>query len=480
MAEQSLKEKTLSGVIWSAINRFAQQGLAFVFNILIARQLMPSDYGVLAMLGIFLAVAQTFIDSGFANALIRKKDRTEDDYNTVFYFNVAISLVCYILLFIGAPFIARFYDQPILTSITRIIGFTLVINALGAIQGVELTIRVDFKTKAILSLANSVISGIISLILAYSGYGVWALVWQQFASSVLGASFLWMAVRWVPRLSFSWQSFRNLFSYGSKLLLSGLLNTVYSNLTTIIVGKVYTSSDLGEYSKASSLASFPASTATSIMQSVTFPVLASIQDEKERLRSCYERFINLSAYVVFPVMIGLAALAKPVTVVLLKEQWLGMVPFLQVLCIASMWYPVHAINLNLLQVLGRSDYFLRLEIWKKILGLIILVVTVPLGVMPICIGQVISSLISLFINTYYTERLIGYGFFEQMRNLLHIFVHSVVMGVLVFAVIQTISGYILQLVVGVATGMLYYLTGAQLLRFPEQKELFSMLLEKIR
>jgi len=479
MAEQSLKSKTFSGVVWSAVNRFAQQGIAFVFNILIARKLMPSDYGAIAMLGIFLALSYTFINSGFANALIRKKDRTENDYNTVFYFNVVISIVCYLILFFSAPAIARFYNLPILTSITRVVALTLLIDAFTAIQTTELTIRIDFKTKARVSVISSLLAGLISLYLAGNGLGVWALVWQQIASSTFGLIFYWFSVKWRPKLIFSWKSFKDMFSYGSKLLASSLLSTIYSNLSTIIVGKVYTSGDLGEYSKAQSFAGFPSSAITSIMQSVTFPVLASIQDQKERLERYYKQFINLSAFVIFPVMIGLAAVARPLITLLLKEQWLGMVPYLQIICLGSMWYPVHAINLNLLQVLGRSDYFLKLEIWKKAIGLVILIVTVPIGIIPMCIGQVVSSLIALFINTYYTKRLIGYGFWDQMKNLTHILLHSLVMGAIVLVIVRVLDGVWLQLICGVLAGIAYYFVGSYLFKFPELNELLTIAKEQI-
>lgn len=480
MAGESLKNKTLSGIIWSAVNRFAQQGLAFVFNILIARQLMPSDYGVIAMLAIFLDVSRAFIDSGFANALIRYKERTEKDYNTVFYFNVAISVAVYALLFFAAPFISRFYDQPLLTKVTRIVGLTLIITAIGAIQSTVMTIRIDFKLRAKISIVGSFIAGSISLLMAYRGYGLWALVWQQIINCSMGTILCWLWVRWRPQLVFSWTSFRNLFSYGSKILLSGLLNTVYNNLSTLIVGKVYSSSDLGEYSKARSLSQFPSSTITSVMQSVTFPVLSSIQDQQERLAKYYKQFINLSSYVIFPIMVGLAAEAEPLVNILLTDKWSGMVPLLQICCFAFMWHPVHAINLNLLQVLGRSDYFLKLEVWKKALGLCVLLATVPFGIVAICLGQVLMSVVSLFINTYYTKKLIGYGFSEQMRNLFHILVHSLIMGALAYMSSRLMDSHIAQLLVGVTVGALYYFCGAYMLKFPEQKELIGIIREKLK
>ncbi len=280
---------------------------------------------------------------------------------------------------------------------------------------------------------------------------------------------------------FSYKSFKAMFSYGSKILASNLLNAAYTNISVIVVGKVYSSSDLGEFSKANSLSGFPSSTVTGILNSVTFPVLASIQDQKERLRYYYEQFINISVYVVFPIMIGLAAVAKPLVMVLLKEQWIGIVPLFQILCLSSMWNPVQSINLNLLQVLGRSDYFLKLEVYKKIVGLGILMITIPLGIIPMCIGMVVSSLISLFINTYYTKRLIGFGIWDQLRGILHILIHTMVMGAIVSSVVHIVPGTdLIRLIAGVCIGVLYYVSGAHFLRFPEQKEVMSIIADKIR
>lgn len=279
MEKESLKKKTVNGVIWSAIDRFSTQGIQFVFSILIARLLMPSDYGVIAMLGIFLAVSNTFIDSGFGTALVQKANRTETDFSTVFYFNIVVAIIFYALLWLASPYIASFYNIPMLKDVTRVVALTLVFSALGGIQNAKLSIAINFKTRAIISLTSALSTGFMGLYLAYRGYGAWALVFQMVFSSLLNTILLWCFVRWMPSLVFSWQSFRQLFSFGSKLLASALLDTIYNNVYTLVIGKVYSSSSLGLYSRASGLAQYPSSNITGVLQSVTFPVLCSIQND---------------------------------------------------------------------------------------------------------------------------------------------------------------------------------------------------------
>lgn len=471
----SLKEKTVKGVFWSSVDRFSSQGIQFIFSILIARLLLPSDYGTVAMLNIFLAISQTFIDSGFGTALIRKIDRTEEDFSTVFYFNIAAALAFYGILWFTAPYIADFYDIPLLKDITRVVALTLVFGSFSGIQSAKLSIAIDFRSRAIISITVTLVTGALGLWMAYSGYGVWALVMQSVVSSLLRTILLWAFVSWMPKLVFSWKSFKELFSFGSKLLASGLLDTAYNNIYTLVIGKVFSSSALGVYSRADSLAQYPSSNITSVLQGVTFPVLSSIQNEPERLTSAYKKFIRLSAFVVFPLMIGLSAVADPLIRLVLTDKWEGAIYLLQIICFSMMWYPVHAINLNLLQVEGRSDYFLKLEIIKKIQGVIVLCITIPLGLVTMCYGRVVSSVLCLVYNTYYTKKLIDYGFASQMKDLLPILAHSLVMGVIVWMIVLFLPSLWLQLVVGVIAGAAYYLVGAYIMRFDELNELLSLL-----
>lgn len=478
MEKESLKKKTVNGVIWSAIDRFSTQGIQFVFSILIARLLMPSDYGVIAMLGIFLAVSNTFVDSGFGAALVQKANRTETDFSTVFYFNIVVAIIFYALLWLASPYIASFYNIPMLKDVTRVVALTLIFSALGGIQGAKLSIAINFKTRAIISLISALSTGCLGLYLAYSGYGAWALVFQTVFSSLLNTILLWCFVRWMPSLVFSWQSFRQLFSFGSKLLASALLDTIYNNVYTLIIGKVYSSSSLGLYSRASGLAQYPSSNITGVLQSVTFPVLCSIQNDEERLADAYKRFIRMSAFVVFPLMIGLASVAEPFIRVVLTDKWEGTIYLLQIVCFSMMWYPIHAINLNILQVKGRSDYFLKLEIIKKIQGVCILCITVPISIVAMCYGSIASSLLSLVWNTYYTKRLIGYGFFSQIKDLLPIIIHSLLMGGIVLLVTHFIEVMWIKLFAGILAGGIYYILGAYIMHFDELKEVLAIIKRK--
>lgn len=474
----SLKEKTVKGVVWSSINRFSSQGISFVFSMLIARMLMPSDYGVVAMLGIFMAVSGCFVDSGFGTALVRKLDRTETDFSTVFYFNIVVALFFYGLLWLASPYIAAFYDLPILEDVTKVVGLNLIIGALGGIQNAKLSIAIDFKSRAKISIITTLFTGIVGLYLAYKGYGVWALVFQGLSSNILGTLLLWMYVKWRPKWLFSWKSFRELFSFGSKMLASGLLDTIYNNIYTIVIGKCFNSTALGVYSRADGLAQFPSSNITGVIQGVTFPVLSSIQNDEERLAVGYKKLLRLSAFIIFPLMVGLAAVADPFIRLVLTDKWEGTIYYLQILCFALMWYPIHAINLNLLIVKGHSDYFLKLEIYKKIMGITMLYITYPFGLVTMCYGRILGNIIGVALNTYYTNKLIGYGFFSQMKDMFHILIHSVVMGAIAFGVVCILPNLWLKLIVGILVGMAYYIAGAYLMKFEEMQELLLILKRK--
>ena len=473
--EQSLKDKTVKGVVWSSIDRFSTQGISFVFSILIARLLLPSDYGVIAMLGIFMAVSQCFIDSGFGTALIRKNDRTETDYCTVFYFNIVVACFFYGLLWLASPYIALFYDMPLLETVTKVVGLNLIVGSLSGIQSAQLSIAIDFKSRAKISVVTTLFTGVVGLWLAYSGYGVWALVFQGLSSNILRTLLLWVYVKWRPQWVFSWKSFREMFSFGSKMLASGLLDTIYNNIYTIVIGKCFNSAALGVYSRADGLAQFPSSNITGVLQAVTFPVLSSIQNDEERLAVGYKKLLRLSAFVIFPAMVGLAAVADPFIRLALTDKWEGAIRFLQIICFSMMWYPIHAINLNLLTATGRSDYFLKLEVIKKVQGVIVLAVTVPMGLVAMCYGRIVSSLISLVWNTYYTKKIIGYGYVQQMKDLTHIIIHSLIMFGVVFAITQWLPSLWLQLVIGIVVGVAYYVIGAYLMKFDELKEVMSIL-----
>lgn len=478
MSEQTLKQATTKGLFWSSVERFSNQGVQFVFSIILARLLSPSDYGIIAMVTIFFAVAQSFVDSGFSNALVRKTDRVEEDLSTCFYFNIGVGIIAYIVLFLIAPLVANFYNQPILSPIIRITGLEVMLNSLCIVQQALFTIKIDFKSQAKITLSATVISGIVGILLAYQGYGIWALVWQGVASSIVRMGLLWLMSKWRPRTGFSKSSFNYLFGYGSKLLASGLLDTIYNNIYPIVIGKFYNPAQLGNYSRALGWAQLPSANITSILQRVTFPVLSAIQDDTLRLQNSYRRLLKLSAFIVFPLMMGLAAIASPLIRVILTAKWDGCVLYLQILCFALMLYPIHAINLNLLQVKGRSDLFLRLEIIKKIIGVVILIITIPLGITAMCLGMVFSSIICLIVNTYYTSRFIDVGLLTQLKDLRIILINSLVMGGGIYILTSFIDIEGLKLVMGIVIGFLLYFIGSFYFSKAELQEVISLIKKK--
>lgn len=474
----SLKSKTAKGLIWSCIERFSTQGIQFLIMIIMARLLAPKDYGLIGMVTIFLAVSQSLIDSGFSQALIRKQNRTDVDNSTVFYFNIVVSSTLYIILYTCAPLVAEFYNQTELTSVMRVICLGVIINSFAVVQRALFTIKIDFKTQAKASLTAAIFSGCLGIFLAYKNFGVWALVTQQLINLTTNMTLLWFFSRWRPKAVFSWQSFRELFSFGSKLLASGLIDTIYKNIYPLVIGKLFNASSLGHYTRAHQFSEFPSSNVTGIIQRVTYPVLCGIQDDMQRLEEIYRKILKLSAFVVFPLMIGLAAVAKPFVNIILGSQWEFCGQLLQILCFAMMWYPIHAINLNLLQVKGRSDLFLRLEIIKKILGISVLCITAPLGLVYMCYGQIFNSLVALVINTYYTGKLIKVGFLKQIRDLLPTIALSLTMFTAIWTMNRFLESNNLQLIIGVIAGVIIYFLGSYFFRFTELNFLFSLIKRK--
>lgn len=478
MAE-SLKKKTVKGTIWSSIERFSVQAIQFIVMIFMARILTPAEYGIVGMVTIFIAVSQSLIDSGFSQALIRKQDRTQLDNSTVFYFNIVVGIILYFVLFFCAHPIARFYNEPILVPVTRLVALSLPLNSLAVVQRADLTIKIDFRTQAKASLAGALATGAVGLSMAYTGWGVWAIVWSQIAGTFVNVVLLWVFAHWRPTWEYSWASFKELFNFGSKLLASGLINTLYRNIYLIVIGKIFKASDLGFYTRAQQFSQFASSNITGILQRVTYPVLCTIQDEDEHLKDVYRRLIRISGFIIFPLMTGMAGVAKPMIISFLTEKWAYSAVLLVPICLAGMWYPIHALNLNLLQVKGRSDLFLKLEIWKKCIGVAILAGTIPLGLYWMCWSAVLGSIIGLIINTYYTGKLINLGFLSQMKDLFPTLLLSLIMGTAVWSMVTFVpmpSGA--GLAAGLGTGIAVYILGAKLFKFNEFSELLSIIKKK--
>ncbi len=474
MAEETLKRKAFKGVLWKIGEQFGRQIIALTIGVVLARLVAPDQFGAIAMLTVFVAVAEMFIDSGFTQALMRKEDRTQLDCCTVFYFNIFVSIVAYAVLYLIAPWVADFYDMPVLKPLLRVLGFTIVLGSLSGVQGTLFYSKMKFNVLVKYALIAQVIAGGVGIWMAYHGMEVWALVGQQYTSCILNSIFLWMKSDWRPQWMFSFKTLREFFGFGSKLLASGLLETVYSNMYDLFIGKFYNASQLAFFNKAKNQRALVTSTPTSILQSVTFPTLSKLQHDNCALRNGYRRTIRVSAFVIFPLALGMGAVAYPMINVMYTQVWIEAATLLNIIVFAGMLYPLHAINLNLLIVKGRSDYFLKLEIAKKVIGVIAMLITIPISVRAICYGMVVSSVLCLVINTWYTPRLIQYSIWDQCRDLAHILALSLVMwGVVKYLCWLLGMGWI-SLGVGIAAGLLIYGAGAVIFRFPELRELIDL------
>lgn len=477
-SKNNLKQQTKKGLYWSFFNQFSNYGMQFCVGIVMARLLSPSDYGITALPGVFLAIAAVFQDSGMAGALIRKPEIEEKDYSTLFLYSIGMGIVMYAALFFASPYIASYFETPVLIPLVRVTALTFLWGPITTVQYVFLKRKLDFKTPTKISIATKIFSAIVGITMAYMGYGLWALVISGVLSGFLNLILIVWAVRWYPRTGWSNESFKYLWGYGNKMLASSLLETAYSNITPLFVAKYYSPADLGVYNRARNYAIMPSQNVTGVIQNVTFPVLSKMQDDDESLARNYRRMLKTTAFVVFPLMMLLAGLARPLIITMITAKWEACIILLQLLCFSLMWYPIHSINLNLLQVKGRTDLFFRLEVIKKIIGLSILVVTLPLGLVVFCIGGIISSLVCLAVNTYYTGKLINVGYLKQMRDLFPTFFLSLVLFGVILALNQFISSYLLQILVGGTIGSLVYLGGAFLFKFDELNDVKYMLKRK--
>lgn len=452
MAEESLKNKTVKGASWSFIDSIAGQGITFLVGLVLARLLTPEEYGLIGIIIIFIAVFNSIVDSGFSNALIRKNDAKDIDYNTVFISNLVLSVVLFGVLYISSPAISGFFKQPQLIPLLRVMGSIVIINAFAIIQRTIFVKKVDFKTQTKVSLISSIASGAVGIGMAVRGCGVWSLVGQQISRQLLNSAFLWLFSSWYPKLQFSFQSFKELFSFGWKLLVSGLIDTLWREIYQVIIGKWYAPATLGQYTRAQQFASICSSNLTTVVQRVSYPILSSVQDDKERLKNGYKRIIKVTMLLTFTLMLGLAAVAKPMILVLIGEQWLPSVPFLQIICLQMMLYPLHSLNLNMLQVQGRSDLFLKLEIIKKIIAIGPLLLGIFVNIYWMLGGSVIIGFIAYYLNAYYSGPFLNYSIKEQVKDILPSFGVAVAMSVPVFVMsFIPMSPFILlplQIVVG--------------------------------
>lgn len=434
MSEESIKNKTIKGVGWTAAESVAKYAVQFVVGIILARLLSPDDYGLLGLVAIFISVSSSLIDSGFSSALIRKKDATDDDYNTVFIINLTISVFLYVVLFFSAHVIANFFERQELVALVRVVSIDIILGALCIVQRVQLMKVLDFKSQTKLSLISSVMSGVLGITCAFMGFGVWALVISTVSGTLIRTFLFWFYNRWMPRFSFSVASFKELFNFGWKLMVSGLINTAWNEIYNVVIGKFYAPATLGQYSRATGFSNMFSTNLTSIVQRVSYPALSKIQDDKERLKNGYRNIIKTTMLITFSSMLMLAAVAKPMILCLIGEKWLQAAVFLQIVCFSSMLYPLHAINLNMLQVQGRSDLFLKLEIIKKVIAVLPILLGIFINIYWMLIGSVFVGIISYYLNAYYSGPFLNYSITSQVKDILPSFLIALVCALVVYGI----------------------------------------------
>ena len=477
----SLKQKTFNALAWSFVDSFANQGIQFIVGIVLARLLTPKEFGLIGMVLVFTAISESFIDSGFSGALIRKKNCGQEDYSTVFYFNLAVGILLYLVLFILAGSISRFYKEPKLVGLIRVLALGVIISSLGLTQRTILTRNINFKLLARISIISSVVSGTAGIGMAYYGWGVWSLVWKTLCQNFVVLCLLWIWNKWKPLFAFSAKAFQEMFSFGSKLLASGLIDTAYKNIYYLIIGKYFSAASLGYYTRANQFTGIPSACLTGVIGRVAYPVLASIQDDEGKLKVGYKKLIKCTMLISFVLMIGMAATAKSMVMTLIGGKWLPCVPYLQLLCFVGMLYPLHALNLNILNVKGRSDLFLRLEIVKKMLAVPIIIVGTWLGIKTMIMGMIVLSFITYFLNSYWSGQLIGYPMKEQIGDIFPSFISAGAMGVTVFLVGYFLPSIepVLVLFVQITIGALIILVIARFCRLEAYSDINEIVLARL-
>ena len=475
MAEESLKDKTVKGTFWSAADAFLGQGVTFIVGIVLARQLSPEEFGIIGICLIFTTVLLGVVDSGFSTAIIRKKDVSNDDYNTMFITNLVMSILMFFLLYVCTPNISVFFAQPELVDILRVMGLILIFQALSITQVTILTKRIDFKTKTKASLFSAVVSGVLGIAMAYCDFGVWSLVGQQLSRQLLYTISLWMLIKWWPCLKFNCDSFHYMWGFGWKMTLSGILNNVWNQLYQVVVGKYYSAASLGQYTRSRDFANLFSANFTAIVQRVTYPALAEIQDDKERMVEAYRKIIKVSMFITAVSMISLGAVAEPFICSLIGPQWHEAATYLPLICISMSLYPLHALNLNMLQVQGRSDIFLYLEIIKKIIYIGPLLLGVFVNIYWMLIGSIISGIVSFFLNSYYTGKRLGYSSWMQLKDVAPSYGLAFLIAVAVFYLKFLPLSYVLILLLQMTIGSVALIVVCEITKMEEYKEVKGIL-----
>ena len=477
-----LKTKALSGMFWTSLQQFGTKGVGFIVSLILARLLLPAEFGLIAMIAVFIGMGSRLLDAGLGQSLIRTENPNQEDYSTVFYFNLVGSVLIYFGVFALAPFIASFYNQESLTSIIRWYSITFVINAFSIVQFARLTKVLDFKTQMKVSLPSVFIGGIVGIVLAYSGFGVWSLVWMAVIKSLTSTTQLWIYTKWKPSKVFNVPKFKYHFNYGYKLTLSSLLDVFFTNAYAIIIGKYFVVAQVGFYNRAESLKQFPVESIGAILNKVTFPLFADIKDDDVRLKSAYKNIMQIVVFLVAPLLLFMAALGEPLFRFLFTERWLPAVPYFQILVFNGILYPIHSYNLNILKVKGRSDLFLKLEIIKKALITLVVFISFQYGIYGLLYGSVLTSVLAFFINTHYTGKYLKYSSLEQIKDLLPIILLALGCGALVFFIDGILENKvaldILRLVLGGVTGSSVYLLLGYLFKMNSLTQIITIVQRK--
>ncbi len=470
----NVRNKTLSNMVWRFAERCGAQGVQLIISVVLARLLSPDAYGTIALVLVFTKILQVFVESGLGTALIQKKDADDLDFSTVFYFNILMCIVLYLGIFIAAPYIARFYDDISITPVIRVLSLTVVISGVKNVQQAYISKTLQFKKFFFGTLGGTIGAAVVGITMAYMGLGVWALVGQYLFNELINTIILWIMVKWRPKLMYSWQRLGGLFSFGWKMLFSSLLNVLYNNIRQLIIGKLYTTSDLAYYNKGHQFPDLLTTNINNSIDSVLLPVMSEAQDNKERLKDMVRRSIKTSTYIMAPLMMGMAALAEPFVSLVLTDKWLGCVPYMRIFCITSMLLPITTANLNAIKAMGRSDYFLILEILKKIVGVVVLLITMWHGVMVMAYSLLFTTVIGQIINSWPNRKLLNYSYLAQLKDILPGILLAVFMGLCVYPISFLGLSDILTMVLQVILGAGIYIGGSILFKMESFNYVWSI------
>ena len=446
-------KEIISALLWKFAERIGAQTITFILSIILARLLSPSDYGAIAILLVFITIADVFVNAGFGSALIQKKDADDLDFSSVFYFSFIFSVFVYLVIFLVAPFIANFYNMPILQHTLQVLALRIPVAAINSVQQAYVSRNMQFKKFFCSTLSGTAASAVVGIFMAYNGYGIWSLVGQYLSNAVINTIVLFSVISWRPQLIFSLQRLKSLFSYGWKLLLSGLLETGYQSLNSLLIGKFYTPTDLAFFDTGKKFPMVIVTNINSSISSVMFPTLAFEQDEPEKVKAHTRKAIQISSYIMWPMMLGMVACADSIVSLVLKDKWLQVVPYLQIACITYGLLPIHTANLQAINAMGRSDIFLKLEIVKKVIGITALLISIQYGVLVVAITYLITGIMATFINSYPNKFLLKYSYYEQIKDMLPSFLLSLIMCILIkilpFDGLSTFFRLVLQIIIGV-------------------------------